>query len=106
MKTDPGRRDLLLMTAGVAAAAVAGTSPVRAQAAAAADFGAPVVELYVPAGVLTLEQKTAVVQGFTDVVLGALKLPPNPARRLFMTIIETAEGGFGVNGQVFTPARK
>jgi hypothetical protein len=40
------------------------------------------------------------------VVLGALKQPRDPAKRLFMTIIETAEGGFGVNGKVFVAPRK
>ncbi|HTP62389.1 MAG TPA: tautomerase family protein [Burkholderiales bacterium] len=100
------RRDVLLMTAAVAAAAAAGGAPVRAQTAPAPSFGAPLVELYVPAGVLTLEQKGAMVKGLTDVVLGAMRLAPAPSRRLFVTIIETAEGGFGVNGQVFVPSRK
>ena len=89
------------MTATVAAAAAAGVSPARAQTAPAAGFGAPVVELCVPAGLLTLEQKGAMIKGITDVVLRAMKLPPDPARRLFVTVLETAEGGFGVNGQVF-----
>ena len=55
---------------------------------------------------LTLEQKSAMVKGLTGVVLGAMKLPPEPARRLFVAIIETAEGGFGVDGQVYGPPRK
>lgn len=93
------RRDVLAITAAVAVGAAIPAS--GAQAASPASFGAPVVELYVPPGVLTLEQKGAVIKGFTDVILGALKMPPDPGRRLFMTIVETAEGGFGVNGQVF-----
>jgi 4-oxalocrotonate tautomerase len=100
------RRAILLMTATVAAGAVTGMSGALAQTAPAASFGAPVVELYVPAGLLTLEQKSAMVEGLTDVVLGAMKLPPDPARRLFVAIMETAEGGFGVNGQVFIPPPK
>ena len=96
------RRTVLLMTAAAAASAATG---VRAQTASAAGYGAPLVELYVPAGVLTVEQKSAVVKGFTDVVYGALKLPQDPARRLFVTIVETAEGGFGVNGKVFAPEK-
>jgi len=85
------------------AAAAAGVAPgVRAQAPGA-GFGAPVIELYVPPNILTLEQKAAVVKGFTDVIFGALKLPPDPARHLFVTIIETAAGGFGVDGKVFVP---
>ena len=35
-----------------------------------------------------------------------MKLPPDPARRLFVAIMETAEGGFGVIGQVFVPISK
>jgi phenylpyruvate tautomerase PptA (4-oxalocrotonate tautomerase family) len=100
------RRAVLLMTATVAAGAATGMSGSLAQTAPAASFGAPVVELYVPAGLLTLEQKSAMVKGFTDVVLGAMKLPPDPTRRLFVAIMETAEGGFGVDGQVFVPPRK
>jgi hypothetical protein len=88
------------------AAAAAGAAPgVRAQAPGA-GFGAPVVELYVPPNVLTLEQKAAVVKGFTDVIFGALKVRPDPASRLFVTIIEAAEGGFGVDGRVFAPRGK
>ena len=93
------RRDLLRMTA--AAAAGAAVPGARAQTPSPKSFGAPVVELYVPPGVLTLEQKSAVVKGFTDVIVKAMKLPADPARRLFMTIIETADGGFGVDGRVF-----
>jgi phenylpyruvate tautomerase PptA (4-oxalocrotonate tautomerase family) len=100
------RRAVLLMTAAAAAGAATGMSAVLAQSTPAENFGAPVVELCVPAGLLTLEQKSAMVKGITDVVLGAMKRSPDPARRLFVAIIETAEGGFGVNGQVFVPARK
>jgi phenylpyruvate tautomerase PptA (4-oxalocrotonate tautomerase family) len=56
--------------------------------------------------VLTLEQKAAMIKGITDVVLNAMKLPPGPAHISFVQIIETAEGGFGVNGQVFVPRGK
>jgi len=81
-------------------------SSALAETPASGNFGAPLVELYVPAGALTLEQRSALIKGITDVVLGAIKLPPDPARRLFVEIIETAEGGFGVNGQVFAPPKQ
>ena len=100
------RRTVLRMTAAVAAGAATGVSSVLAQTVPVAGYGAPLVELYVPLGVLTLEQKSAMIKGITDVVLGAMKLPPDPARRLFVAIMETAEGGFGVNGQVFVQTRK
>jgi phenylpyruvate tautomerase PptA (4-oxalocrotonate tautomerase family) len=92
-----GRRAVLM---AAATAAAAGVAPAAAQKAPGGDFGAPVIELYVPAGILSAEQKSAVIKGFTDVVLKALGRTPD-SRRLFTTIIETAEGGFGVNGQVF-----
>ena len=45
------------------------------------------------------------IKRMTDVVLSATKQPPDPAKRLFVQILETAEGGFGVNGQVFVPRK-
>ena len=39
------------------------------------------------------------IKGMTDVVLTVLKLPPDPSRKAFALILETAEGGFGVDGQ-------
>jgi phenylpyruvate tautomerase PptA (4-oxalocrotonate tautomerase family) len=98
-------RRAVLMTAAVAASAVAGVSAVQADTGSAANFGAPLVEVYVPAGVLTLEQKAAMIKGVTDVVLKATKLS-DPARKSFVQILETADGGFGVNGQVFVPRGK
>src|ERR1700742_4509285 len=92
-------RRVVLMTAAVAASAVAGVSPALADTGSA-NFGAPLVEVYVPAGVLTVEQKAAMIKGVTDVVLKATKLS-DPARKSFVQILETADGGFGVNGQVF-----
>ena len=99
-------RRAVLMTAAVAAGAAAGVSPALADTAPAANFGAPLVELYLPHGILTLEQRAALLKGMTDVVLNAMKLPPDPARPSFSQIIETVEGGFGVNGQVFVPRAK
>lgn len=97
------RREVLLTATVVGA--LAGVSSGRADAVPAA-FGAPLVEVHVPAGVLTAEQKTAMIRGITDVILRAMKQPTDPTRRLFVQIFETAEGGFGVNGQVFVPRGK
>jgi phenylpyruvate tautomerase PptA (4-oxalocrotonate tautomerase family) len=103
----PGlNRRAVLMTAAVAAGAAVGVSPVLAEAIPSVSFGAPLVELQVPPGVLTLEQKAAMIKGITDVVLNAMKLTPGPTQVSFVQIIETAQGGFGVNGQVFAPRPK
>jgi phenylpyruvate tautomerase PptA (4-oxalocrotonate tautomerase family) len=99
-------RRALLMTAAVAASAAAGISPALADTTPAPSFGAPLVELQVPPGVLTAEQKAAMIKGITEVVLNAIKLPPGPTHVAFVQIIETAEAGFGVNGQVFVPRGK
>jgi phenylpyruvate tautomerase PptA (4-oxalocrotonate tautomerase family) len=99
-------RRAVLMTAAVAASSAAGVSTALADAAPAANFGAPLVELHLPANVLTLEQKAAMIKGVTDVVLTATKQPPDPSRKSFVQIFETADGGFGVNGQVFAPHPK
>ena len=79
------------MTATIAASASASAPSVLAETVPAGNFGAPLVEVHVPAGVLTLEQKSAMIKGITDVVLGATKQPPDPAKRLFVQIFETAE---------------
>src|ERR1043166_3991745 len=94
-------RRAVLMAAAAAATAAAGVSTAAADTTAAASFGAPVVELHVPPGVLTLQQKAEMIKGMTDVVMNAVKLPPDPHRFAFVQILESAEGGFGVNGQVF-----
>jgi 4-oxalocrotonate tautomerase len=98
-------RRTVLVTAAAAVSAAAGVSPALADTASAANFGAPLVELHVPAGVLTLEQKAAMIKGITDVILTATNLS-DPARKSFVQIFETAEGGFGINGQVFVPRAK
>jgi 4-oxalocrotonate tautomerase len=99
-------RRAVLATAAVAAGAVAGLAPAMADVAPAANFGAPLVEVNIPAGVLSLEQKAAMIKGVTEVVLKAMAAPPDPSRKSFVQLFETAEGGFGVNGQVFVPRGK
>jgi phenylpyruvate tautomerase PptA (4-oxalocrotonate tautomerase family) len=94
-----------LAGAALGAGIAAGLSPSAAQTAPAATWGAPIVEVIVPSGILSSEQKTDMIGRITDIVLGALNLPPDPLRRLFVELFETAESGFGVNGKVFTPRR-
>jgi phenylpyruvate tautomerase PptA (4-oxalocrotonate tautomerase family) len=94
------------MLAVVSAGALTGvTGALGANTAAAASFGAPFVEMCFPVGVLSLAQKAALIKSVTEVVNGAMKLPPDPARKVFVAILETPEGGFGANGQpvVVTP---
>jgi phenylpyruvate tautomerase PptA (4-oxalocrotonate tautomerase family) len=99
-------RRTVLMTAAVAAGAMVSGSAVLADTAPEASFGAPLVEFQVPAGVLTLEQKAAIIKGMTEVMVNVMKLPADAARKSFVQIFETAAGGFGVSGQVFAPRAK
>ena len=99
-------RRTVLVTAATAAVAAAGVTAGLAQSAPSASFGAPLVEMSFPIGVLNVEQKAAMIRGVTDVVRSAMKLSPDPARKLFVEIFETPEGGFGVNGQAVIPRRR
>jgi phenylpyruvate tautomerase PptA (4-oxalocrotonate tautomerase family) len=101
----PLSRRAVLVTGTVAAGTLAAGPPAAAEADTSA-FGAPLVELTVPSGALTLEQKAAMIEGITDVLNTALKQPPDPSRRLFVEIMETGAGGFGVNRRVFVPRAK
>jgi len=103
-ETGLSRRDVL--AAAAAGAAVVASPPVAAETAPASSFGAPLVELHVPAGVLTVEQRGAMIKGVTEVIVEALGQPLDPAKRLFVEIFETTEGGYGVNGQAFLPRPK
>jgi phenylpyruvate tautomerase PptA (4-oxalocrotonate tautomerase family) len=104
--TDGVSRRSVLMTATVAASTLAAAPSVLADTVPAGAFGAPLVEVHVPAGVLTPEQKSAMIKGITEVMLSAARQPPDPARRLFVQIFETTEDGWGVNGKVFVPRAK
>jgi 4-oxalocrotonate tautomerase len=99
-------RRAVLVTVAVAAGAATGVSGVMAQTVPSASFGAPLVEMSFPVGVLTLDQKAAMIKGVTEVIHSAMKLAPDPAKKLFVEIFETPEGGFGVNGQVVIPRGK
>jgi hypothetical protein len=96
----------VLVTATAAAGALAGASGALADTAPPGAFGAPIVELYVSPGVLSLEQRSALIRDLTDAVLGVTQPPAEPKTRLYVEIFETAEGGFGVNGDVIVPRKR
>jgi 4-oxalocrotonate tautomerase len=100
------RRAMLVAAAVAATAGISPASSALAETAPVVSFGAPLVELHFPAGILTLEQKAAMIKGVTEVVLKAAALPADSSRKSFVQLFETAEGGFGVNGQVFVPRGK
>lgn len=99
----PSRRAMLKTAAAAAVAAsfVPASSP--AQAEVADGFGAPMAEIHVPVGVLSAEQKGAMIRGVSDVLIRALNLPAAQMKYLWVQIIEVSTGGWGVGGQVFIP---
>lgn len=100
------RRSVLLTASTAALAAGVGTGATPALADEA-GYGAPLVDLVVPAGVLTREQKGALIKGITDVLVKVANLPTGTgASPIFVQIFETAEDGFGVNGAIFVPRAK
>jgi phenylpyruvate tautomerase PptA (4-oxalocrotonate tautomerase family) len=99
------RRAVLASATVGAAATAAGVSAGLADTADA-GFGAPLVELNVLPAVLTAEQKGALIKGITEVLVSTMKLAPDQTRKIFVQLIETAEGGFGVGGQAFVPRGK
>jgi hypothetical protein len=87
---DAGRCASVQHDLGAAALLSPGTT---ASAAPLDGFGAPLAEIHVPAGVLTLEQKSAMIKGVSEVLIKAIKLPPDRFRYLWVQVIETAAGG-------------
>src|SRR5215467_8392243 len=79
---DAMSRRSLLQGASVGAGVLAGVPAAFAETAPLTGFGAPLVEIQVPAGALTVEQKGAMIRGVTDVLLHVANLPPNQATRL------------------------
>lgn len=97
------RRLLGRATASGAVLAAAALGPAAATASDDFAYGAPLAELHVPPGVLTLEQKAAMIRGISDVLIAATRLPREQHAYLWVQIIETAVDGWGIGGQVFVP---
>jgi phenylpyruvate tautomerase PptA (4-oxalocrotonate tautomerase family) len=100
------RRSLLSAGLAVAAAgtsSLAESSPASAEAESAIGFGAPLAEISVPAGLLTTEQKGAMMKGVTDVLVTSMGIPAPQHAALWVLIMETAPDGWGVAGHPFIP---
>ncbi len=58
----------------------------------------PFAHVYTPPGVLSLEQKRAMVKGITEVIVKVEGLPPSALPYVTVLISEVAAGGWGVAG--------
>ena len=61
----------------------------------------PVAKVYVPAGVLTANQRRDIVKGIHDVINSVEKRPPNA--QTYVLINEVPAGGWGNSGTVYAP---
>ncbi len=94
----------VLVTATAAAGALASMQSALAEPVPAGDYGAPFVEIYSSQGGLSREQRSELLRGVTDVILSVTQQPPpgpDSTTRLYVVIVETAAGGWGINGEVF-----
>lgn len=102
------RRAVLMAATAVVTTPAVLADTVRATASpdeppTVARFGAPLVEIHVPKGALTPEQKRSMIQGITTVLIAAANLPPDVNQQLWVQIFETSEGGWGLGGEVYVP---
>jgi 4-oxalocrotonate tautomerase len=58
----------------------------------------PFAQVFAPQGVLTLEQRRAMVKGITEVMVRVEGLPPSALPYVTVLITEVADGGWGVAG--------
>ena len=58
----------------------------------------PLAQIFVPKGALTLEQRREIIQGVTDVLVKAEKLPDTARPYVTVLINEVADAGWGVAG--------
>jgi 4-oxalocrotonate tautomerase family enzyme len=61
----------------------------------------PVAKVYVPAGMLTPEQRREIVKGIHDVINGVEKRPPEAPT--YVLINDVQAGGWGVAGIIHQP---
>lgn len=62
----------------------------------------PLAQVYVPQGVLTLDQRRAMIKGITDVMVEVEGLPAIARPYVTVLITEVADGGWGVAGHGYT----
>jgi phenylpyruvate tautomerase PptA (4-oxalocrotonate tautomerase family) len=61
----------------------------------------PVAKVYVPAGILTPDQRREIVKGIHDVIVGVEKRPADSPT--YVLINEIAPGDWGSTGSIYTP---
>ncbi len=61
----------------------------------------PIAKVYVPAGVLTAEQRREIISGIHDVINAVEKRPHDAPT--YVLINEIADGDWGATGKVYAP---
>lgn len=60
-------------------------------------------KVYVPQGVLTLDQRRAIVKGIHEVINTVEKRPPEAQTHTYVTINEVPAGNWGSDGFIYAP---
>ena len=61
----------------------------------------PVAKVYVPQGILTQDQRSEIVRGIHDVIVGVEKRPANSPT--YVLINEIPPGDWGATGSIYLP---
>jgi 4-oxalocrotonate tautomerase len=61
----------------------------------------PVAKVYVPQGVLTVDQRRDIIKGIHDAILSVRQAPPNSPT--YVLINEVPTGDWGTSGKVYAP---
>jgi phenylpyruvate tautomerase PptA (4-oxalocrotonate tautomerase family) len=61
----------------------------------------PVAKVYVPQGILTQDQRSDIVRGIHDVIVGVEKRPANSPT--YVLINEIPPGDWGATGSIYLP---
>jgi 4-oxalocrotonate tautomerase len=62
----------------------------------------PLAQVFIPQGVLSLDQRRDMVKGITEVMIKAEGLSPSARPYVTVLITEVADGGWGVGGHGYT----
>ena len=62
----------------------------------------PLAKVYIPEGVLNIQQRSDIVKGISDVINSVENRPVESHKYTYVLINEIQSGGWGVGGQIFS----
>jgi len=61
----------------------------------------PLAQIYVPEGVLSLQQKSDIIKGVTEVIAGVENIPAERWGAVYVLVNEVGTGSWGAGGKPF-----